>query len=228
MHIRETSLIGWKIIETKLADSKKFFPSNLTRKNTPHDEEQQNVLRLFFAKNKLNKRQNFMKTKLLFLIIATFIGINTISAQTEKEVARIRNEVTLINKNAKTYSKINKDVEGISLEGTTATYFVSGKGLKKITAKLYGETYNASVELFYSGEQLIFAYQKMNRYDTQIGLEKPVKVVKVEEKRLYFVNENMVKLLIGKANIKKSNDKWQESVDEIIDIANKLKTAYED
>lgn len=167
-----------------------------------------------------------MKTKLLFLIIATFIGINPIFAQTEKEVARIRNEVTLINKNAKTYNKINKDIEGISLEGTQATYFVSGRGLKKITAKLYGETYNASVELFYSGEQLIFAYQKMNRYDTQIGFDKPVKVVKVDEKRFYFSGEEMIKLLVGKVNIKKSKQ-WEESESNIKDLAKKLKDAYE-
>ncbi len=91
-----------------------------------------------------------MKLKLLILTIATFIGVQTIFAQSvERQIIAIRAEVTAINKNAKSYKKTTKDVEGVSLEGTEATYFVSGKGLRKITAKIYGESFRAILELYY-------------------------------------------------------------------------------
>lgn len=168
-----------------------------------------------------------MKTKLLILAVTIFIGIQTVFAQNvEKQVAQIRAEVTAITKNAKNYQKTTKDVEGISLEGTEATYFVSGKGLKKITAKSYGETYNATTELYYQGEELIFVYRKFNRYDTQIGLEKPVKVVSVKESRFYFANGKMIKFLNGKISVKKTAKSWSDSESEINSLANTLKEAF--
>jgi hypothetical protein len=90
-----------------------------------------------------------MKTKLLILIVATLISVQIVFSQTENRVAFIRNEVNLINKQVKKYTKTTKNVEGISLEGTEAIYFASGKGLKKIVAKSYGETYKATTELYY-------------------------------------------------------------------------------
>jgi hypothetical protein len=167
-----------------------------------------------------------MKINILFLIIAVFFGVVPIIAQTEKEVAAIRAEVGSINKNAKSYRQRVKDVDGISLEGTQATYFTSGKGLKKITAKMYGETFNASVELYYQDEKLIFAYQKINRYDTHIAMTPPPKVIKTEEKRLYFSAGKMIKLLVGKSTIKPANRQWDESETELIELAGALRAAY--
>jgi hypothetical protein len=123
----------------------------------------------------------------LFLgIFTTLIWTNSAYAQTEKEIVKIRTEVAAINKGASKYKKATKDVEGISLEGTEATYFYSGKTLKKTTAKMYGETYNSTGEFYYQNGELIFAFVKRNQYDTQIGLEKPPKVVRTEEQRFYF------------------------------------------
>ncbi len=169
-----------------------------------------------------------MKTKLLILAIVTFIATQTAFAQTAKKITAIRNEVNLINKSAKKYTKTTKDVEGISLEGTEATYFVSGKGLKKIVAKSYGETYNATTELYYNGEELIFVYRKINSYDTQIGLEKPVKVVSVKESRFYFINGELIKFLNGKVNVKNTTKFWYDTKSEITELSKKLKDAFTD
>lgn len=166
--------------------------------------------------------KTFFCSVLLSLLMLTF----SVFAQTSKEVTTIRNEVAKINKNVKTYKKTTKDVEGISLEGTEAIYFTSGKRLKKITAKIYGETYNASAELYYQGDELIFVYQKMNRYDTQIGQTPPPKVVKVEEKRFYFVGEKLTKLLVGKNDVKKKSKQWENSESDIADLAKKLREAF--
>jgi hypothetical protein len=168
-----------------------------------------------------------MKFKLLILTVALLLSFQNIFAQTGKEVLSIRNKVGTINKNLRKYTKKTKNVDDVSLEGTEATYYASGRGLLKITAKMYGETYNAVGEFYYQGEELIFAYLKLNKYDTQIGLKKPVKVVKVEEKRLYFAGGDLIKLLVGKRQIKSTNEIFSESKDEIISISGKLKAAYE-
>ena len=167
-----------------------------------------------------------MKTKLLIVTIATFIATQTVFAQTEKQVAAIRNEVNLINRNAKSYKKTKKDVEGISLEGTEATYFVSGRGLHKITARIYGESYRATTALYYQGEELIFAYEQFSHYDTQIGMTPPPKVVSVKETRFYFVGGKMIKLLVGKIRVKKTAKEWVDSESEMTETARKLKEAF--
>lgn len=167
-----------------------------------------------------------MKTKLLILTIATFIVAQTISAQSvEKQITAIRAEVTAINKAVKGYKKTVKDVEGISLEGTEATYFTSGKGLRKITAKMYGETFRATGEYYFQGEDLIFAYEKMSRYNGSIGMEN-LKVVKVEESRMYFSGGKMIRYLLGKKQIKLGSTEFTEREYSTGETSDALKAAF--
>jgi len=168
-----------------------------------------------------------MKIKLLILTAALLLVFPTVFAQSRAEIRSIAKQVNTINRNLKRYTKKKKDVDDVSTEGAAATYYVSGRGLMKISARIYGETFNAVGSFYYQGEEMIFAYFKLNRYDTQIGLEKPVKVVKVEEKRLYFSGEKLIKLLIGKKQIKSGDERFDDSKNEIVELANKLKAAYE-
>ena len=131
-----------------------------------------------------------------FLVIVGLSGL-AVHAQTDKRVTDIRAKVAEINKGASKLTKTKKTVMGISTEGAEATLFHKGKDLKKIVAKIYGETFNAVTEFYFSGGDLIFAYDKINHYDTQIGLKQPVKVVRVEETRSYFDGGKMFKLLNG-------------------------------
>jgi hypothetical protein len=164
--------------------------------------------------------------KLIWMISIIAIFAGAAFAQTAKQVAGIRAEVAAINKAAKGYKKKTKDVDGVSLEGTQATYFTSGKGLKKITAKLYGETFNASAELYYQGEEVIFIYFKMNKYDTQIGMDPPPKVVRVEEERYYFAGGELVRVLKGKKEIKATDEEYTEMKAGILELEKGLKEAY--
>lgn len=161
----------------------------------------------------------------LFAALFIMCGVS-VFAQTADQIKQIRAEVNLTNKNAAKYKKTTKDVEGISLEGTEATYFVLGKGLKKVTAKMFGETYNASVEIYFSGEEMIFAFLKENRYDTQIGMNPPPKVVKSEERRFYFSGGELIRLLVGKTEVKSGSENYRELKEQIDDISAKLKAAY--
>jgi hypothetical protein len=167
-----------------------------------------------------------MKIKYLILIAVTLFAFQTAFAQTNKQITLIRNEVSLINKSAKKYSKTTEMVEGISLEGTEATYFSSGKGLKKIVAESLGETYKATTEFYYSGEELIFAFQKFYRYDTQIGMNPPPKVVSTQERRVYFSNEKLVKYFDGKLNIKSDKLQLIDVEKEFLEMSVKLKEAF--
>ena len=162
---------------------------------------------------------------LLSCVFLTFLAVNSVSAQTEKEIVKIRAEVAAINAGTAKYAKKTKDVEDISTEGTQATYFTTGGNLKKITSKIYGETYNATGEFYYRDGQLIFAFLKHNRYDTQIGLDKPPKVVGVEEQRFYFADGDLIRLLVGKKELKSGSERYVELKAGIVDISNKLKNS---
>lgn len=163
----------------------------------------------------------------LLVIVLTFIWTDSAYAQTEKEIVKIRAEVAEINKGASKYTKTTKDVEDIALEGAEATFYRSAGNLRKITAKMYGETYNATGEFYYRDGQLIFAFLKHNRYDTQIGLDKLPKVVGVEERRFYFADGDLIRLLVGKKELKSGGERYDELKASIVDISNKLKNSYE-
>ena len=167
----------------------------------------------------LNKSVYF----LLAGVLLTFILAIPAQAQTESEIIKIRAEVALINKGAPKFTKTTKTVEDISLEGTEATYYHLAKNLKKITAEMFGETFNATGEFYYRDGKLIFAYLKRNKYDTQIGLNTPPKVVSVEEQRFYFADGELIRLLVGKKELKSASKKFSELKDEITSISDKLK-----
>ena len=161
---------------------------------------------------------------LLMFAFAYSAQAQTYEAFVQKRVGQIRVEVAAIEKGASKYKKTTKDVESISLEGTEATYFYSGKNLKKITTKMYGETYNATGEFYYQNGELIFAFVKHNQYDTQIGMNPPPKVVRTEEQRFYFGSDSeLIRLLVGKKELKSGDERYDELKDEIIDISEKLK-----
>lgn len=168
---------------------------------------------------------NFLRYSLL----AVFVSITAGSAfgQTEKSIAAIRHEVASINKNASKYDKKTLSVEGLSLEGSQATYFISGRGLKKITAKIYGETYRSTAELFYQGEDLIFAYRKLERYNTHIAADPPPKVSKVVETRVYFADSAAIRVLEGQRKLKKDDVFFNEAEMEIVELSDALKAAWE-
>jgi hypothetical protein len=168
---------------------------------------------------------------LIAAVLLAFISANYAAAQTyevwaEKRVSEIRVEVAEINKGAAKYKKTTKDVEDISLEGAEATYFHSGKNLKKITVKMYGETYQTTGEFYYKSEELIFAYLNRSQYDTQIGMNKAPKIVSTEEQRFYFAaSGDLIRLLLGQKEIKSGDADYNRLEKEIINISNRLKTS---
>ena len=89
------------------------------------------------------------KIKLILLFICFITVAQIVFAQINKSIKQIRREVAAIDVNLKTFKKTTKDINEISNEGAEATFFSADKKLKKITAKIYGETFNGSTELYY-------------------------------------------------------------------------------
>ena len=169
-----------------------------------------------------------MKTKFLTILLAILIfGLQNIAAQTETQIAKIRAEVAVINKNVAKYKKTTKNVDGISLEGTEAKFYSLGANLKKTTAKIYGESFNATAEIYYKDNTPIFIYEKLNKYDKPIGDGNTYpKVVSVEQKRIYYVDGQIIKILVGKKEIKSTDEKFEELKKEFLDFSNTLLEAF--
>lgn len=167
-----------------------------------------------------------MKKTFLLTIITLIFGFSTFAQTVEKQVAAIRAEVSAINKAGAKYTKKTMSVEGISLEGTAATFYVSGKGLKKIVAQIYGETYRATLELYYQGEDLIFAYQKMSRYRESIGTGKTPVIVRTEETRSYFTGGKMIRFLDGKKQVKADSVEFDEQAYSTMEISDTFRREF--
>jgi len=170
-----------------------------------------------------------MKTKIILLLfLGTALSLQTAYAQseTEKEVSKIRSSVLRVNKLLSVFRKTTKSVEGISTEGTEAAFYSSKKALQKIEADIAGETYNAKAHFYYDNAgRLIFAYYRFNRYDTHISMNPPPKVVKIEEKRLYFKNGKMIKKITTVTETGLGND-IQKSEQDVLDLENLFQKAY--
>src|SRR5262245_8590056 len=126
-----------------------------------------------------------MSIRLLpFVVLVLWLGAQNSFAQAgdldvalRADVVAIRADVAQINAKLSTYTKTERSVEAV--EGGGATYYFRDKELKKIAARMYGETYNAAVSLYYKHGVLTFAYYRFNHYDMPISLAKPVKIVRI-------------------------------------------------
>jgi hypothetical protein len=163
---------------------------------------------------------------LSFLAMLLGLGAAVCAAQETGAVPKIRAEVARINAALPHYAKRFKSLSGLSLEGSEVTYYHEGDRLRKISAKLYGETYNAAADLYYEGDALLFAYQKVNRYDTQVGMQPPPKVVNSQEKRLYFSGGALAVLKIGQAGIEEGDVQWNEAEMEITELSDQLRAGF--
>ncbi len=165
--------------------------------------------------------------KFILLVVTAIVGFNSvIFSQTEKQIATIRTEVQAINKASAQYTKKTKILYDLSTEGAEVTYYTSGKGLKKIVAKIYGESGNKTNEYFYQGEDLIFVLEKLNHYDKPIGAAKSPKVVRVEETRAYFEGGKCIRLLNRKKTIKANTSEFDEQIYQIVETADQIKAAF--
>jgi len=164
---------------------------------------------------------------LSLLVVILLLACGSASAQTQMQLGSIRAEVTAIDKAAGEYNKKTKKIDGVSTEGAEATYYLSGKAVKKIVARVYGETFRATAEFYFSGDDLLFAYQKVSRYNGSIGSDSPPKIARIEEVRLYRSGGRTLRILSGKKALKLGAIEFNEKEYELIEFSDQLKAALE-
>lgn len=155
--------------------------------------------------------------RILLLFATVVLFANAVSAQTEIQDAERRNAVAQINRKLPKLTKKNVSVDGISSEGAEAAVYLDGAAIVKIAAQIFGETGRSNVEFYYQNNNLIFAFEKVSRYDKPFG-----KVVRTIEKRFYFDNGQLVKLTDGKKLFTDKNEEFTEAREQIADLSQKL------
>lgn len=130
----------------------------------------------------------------LILVFALLFGVGHCFAQTADtaKLNFIKKQFAGINKNLKSYKKIEKTDTAETTEGNEVLLYYSGKEIKKIAATYYGETGKALQEYYFFNKKLIFCYFVDYKYYKPINVAKsPGKVASATEERLYLDNSNI-------------------------------------
>jgi hypothetical protein len=104
-------------------------------------------------------------------------------------IARIRAEFAAIEREAPTYRQTKHDVHDFSLEGGELTGFYRGRGLRKLHARLFGETWRGTEEYYFAGGRLIFIHVVHERYDEPMS----GRVQWTVEHRFYFDGGRLIR-----------------------------------
>jgi hypothetical protein len=84
-------------------------------------------------------------------------------------ISRIRQRFAAIEREAPTYQRTTHDVFNFSLEGGELTGFFRGNELRKLAARLYGETWRGSEEYYFADGQPVFVYAAYELYHRPFG-----------------------------------------------------------
>lgn len=128
----------------------------------------------------------------LFLILALYLIAFAqcpiaAAVDVKAEIAEIRKIYQNINADAGNFEKIEKKLEGYSLEGGSLTAYVKTDVIYKIVANHFGEGGKRVDELYIDKDRLIFVFSVVYTYDQQHG-----KIVEKEENRLYFKDDTLI------------------------------------
>jgi hypothetical protein len=80
-------------------------------------------------------------------------------------IARIRAQFAEIQRDAPRYRQTTHDVHEFSLEGGELAGFYRGRELRKLAARLYGETWRGTEDYYFADGRLIFIHTVHQRYD---------------------------------------------------------------
>lgn len=104
-------------------------------------------------------------------------------------IARIRAEFATIERKASTYRQTKHDVYDFSLEGGELTGFYRGRELRKLHARLFGESWRGTEEYYFANGRLIFIHVVHERYDEPMS----GRVQRTFEHRFYFDGGRLIR-----------------------------------
>lgn len=146
-----------------------------------------------------------MKTKLLSALLS-LICLTVYSQTEEAKIEEIRKKYKDTRTNYSSYTKKTKDLTGESTEGGEAISFSKGKEIKLIEVTWNGETGKRTIEYYYSGGQLYFAFEQIHTYNAPIYFDEQTakengmepfdpKKTTVKSNRYYFYNKELIRWL---------------------------------
>lgn len=143
----------------------------------------------------------------------------TSDSQTSNSISLIRQQYATINKRARRYQKIKKELSGFSLEGGEMFAYFDGPAIVKIVANHYGESGRAVEEYYYSNGKLIFVLRKDLTYSRPLS----GRVVKTTVKRLYFQDDRLIRWVNESGQVVDSNAaEYQEKQNEYLETSRKF------
>src|SRR5258708_6861556 len=87
----------------------------------------------------------------------------------ETAIRLIRARYEAVNRSAKRYTKVERDLQGYSVEGGSLTGYFAGPMVRKMVAIHYGETGRAAEEYYFWNGRLFFVLRTDSHYDQPIG-----------------------------------------------------------
>jgi len=123
------------------------------------------------------------------LVLFLIFGTKPVFAQKAADTAKInfiKAQFSEINKNLKSYKKIEKEDIVESTDGNKVQLYFKGNKIKKIAVSYYGESGQVLNEFYFSDKKLIFCYFISYHYNMPYYEKGGGKVAATKEERLYL------------------------------------------
>ena len=166
-----------------------------------------------------------MKRTLLLIVAAMFFACNSNSRNKPPDnsarINFIRAQFALINKNIKSYKKVDKEDTAETTEGNEVDLYYSRDTIKKISAEYFGETGKSLEEYYFYNNKLIFYYSLATHYKLPFYLTKNPLIASKNEERYYFNNGAIVKYIYSQGKKIPANEANKTGI-ETLKEANRL------
>jgi hypothetical protein len=161
----------------------------------------------------------FITFGLLFLGVWANCTSAAASTKTTDPIQSIRSQYAAINRKAARLKKVKKELSGFSAEGGELVAYFDGAAIPKIVATYYGEMGRTIEEYYFGNGKLIFVFWKVFHYDRPLS----GKVVRTEESRFYFVNDQLIRWLDeNEKQVPSSTPEFQEQQKDYIETSAKF------
>lgn len=128
-------------------------------------------------------------------LLAIFAGnIEAADSSIEEKIKAIRQRYSEVEGELKSCRQVKRDLPDESAEGGELTGYFKHSSLRKLAAKLYGETGNVLEEYYFWDDQLFFVLRMETRYTAPNS----GKVKNKTEERFYFADNKLIRWLDAK------------------------------
>jgi hypothetical protein len=167
--------------------------------------------------------KSWYRAALCLLVVNLFASlVSGQRVQPDERVSLIRQRYNNLNRKLATYRKVKKNGLEIDSEtGGNMDAYLAGKEIRKIVFLLNSESSRWRIEYYYWTGNLIFAYTKK----VQMNME-TMRPDYTEERRLYFADGKLIKLLVDKADVSLNDAKYdaeyKTEVENTVSLSNDL------